>query len=504
MATRIGYVSVERHKMGLKRSFEVARKSNITSDWVMSATHIDADLNRDLDALRARARDLVLNNPYAASFVKMVRRNVIGSNGLKLQMKVRDPNGKADSEANRLIEEAWEDWGKKKNCTVTRMKSWLDVSYVATSHLISDGEFIFRKYSGFKNKHSFALQEIDPGLLDTTLNVQRDGRHNEIRMGVEMDIYGAPIAYWFKQYNGSFQVSLYQNYYSGERIRIPAEEIIHGFPMYFAGQTRGWPLMVPSMMALKMLGGYNQAVVVGARAGACQIAAIQTETTDGGFSGSDGKTEEGAPMVEMEPGMMMRLGPGETLKEFNPTQPTALYDPFEKAVLRSISIGTGYTYVQFTGDLSGVNYSSMRAGALEDREEHKYLQSLMITHFAEPVFEGWLPPALATGVIPLPLTKIDKFSKCKFTGRRWDWVDPQKEAEGAKIRIEQGLDTVTNILAEQGKDIEDVLRERQEELAMAEKYGVKLPEPGDQSSKASSPKAEFTSGQGGGADEDQN
>ena len=39
-----------------------------------------------------------------------------------------------------------------------------------------------------------------------------------------------------------------------------------------------------------------------------------------------------------------------------------------------------------TNDLSSVNYSSLRAGALEDREMYRLYQRFVIDHFVRPVF----------------------------------------------------------------------------------------------------------------------
>lgn len=55
------------------------------------------------------------------------------------------------------------------------------------------------------------------------------------------------------------------------------------------------------------------------------------------------------------------------------------YEAFIKQQLRAISVGLGITYEQLTGDLSGVNYSSIRVGLLEFRRRCTALQhNLMV------------------------------------------------------------------------------------------------------------------------------
>jgi capsid protein len=45
----------------------------------------------------------------------------------------------------------------------------------------------------------------------------------------------------------------------------------------------------------------------------------------------------------------------------------------------------------------------------------------------------------------------------------WQWVDPLKEAEASKLAIEQGLSTLSDETASQGKDWEEVVEQRARE-----------------------------------------
>ena len=84
-------------------------------------------------------------------------------------------------------------------------------------------------------------------LLDVTFNRPRTATENEIRMGVEFDVWGRRIAYYFIKPNLNMMVGLgIASNYSGDRERIPAEQILHIFKRQQAGQTRGVPPMSPS------------------------------------------------------------------------------------------------------------------------------------------------------------------------------------------------------------------------------------------------------------------
>ena len=61
--------------------------------------------------------------------------------------------------------------------------------------LARDGEVFIKKLSGKRYKDNFSLQLIEADMVDEKKNeVLQNG--NQIRMGVELDQYHKPVAYW--------------------------------------------------------------------------------------------------------------------------------------------------------------------------------------------------------------------------------------------------------------------------------------------------------------------
>src|SRR5579859_242986 len=116
-------------KVGQKaeRRFDAARVDRLTADWRGTNLAIDYELRLDLTRLRNRARDLAKNNEYAKKFLRMVRTNVVGQEGFKLQCTAADPNGDADKEANAAIEKAFARFAMTGNCEVSGKLSFADV-----------------------------------------------------------------------------------------------------------------------------------------------------------------------------------------------------------------------------------------------------------------------------------------------------------------------------------------------------------------------------------------
>jgi capsid protein len=136
----------------------------------------------------------------------------------------------------------------------------------------------------------------------------------------------------------------------------------------------------------------------------------------------------------------------------------------------------GADYNVIANDLENINFSAGRLGRLDTNEMWKLLQRFDIDTAEMPIFEAWLEMALATGAIPLPLAKFDKFNQPHFTGRRWAGVDPIKETQAAVLAIQNKLMSYTRWYDDNGWDLEEEWMQMAEEQMLAEELGIELPQ----------------------------
>lgn len=451
-----------------KRNYSAAGASRMTLDWAIAPLSADSAMRGRLGPMRDRARDLERNNEWVRGFLRSLENNVIGEAGISLQLRVRDQSGTMDEMANTMIENAWAQWGRVGKCTVCGRHSWRDVQKIIIRSLARDGEIVIRKVM---TKAGMKLQLIESDLLDTDYNMNlSDG--NFIRFGVEMDATRLPVAYWLLgRHPGEMEFANY----SPLRVRVPAEEIIHLFISDRTDQTRGTPWLAASMQSLKMLSGYAEAELVAARTGAAKMGFFTRQTPDGwsGETDSDGNLS-----MDASPGTIEELPPGVDFKSWSNDHPNSGYGDFVKSMLRGVATSLGISYNTLSSDLEGVNYSSIRAGLIEEREVWKSLQRFLIEHFCEPLFSEWLATELLQGRINLPYEKMWKFDAPEFQGRRWSWVDPKKDMEAAILAIRSGQKSLRQIISEQGGDIYDTLMAIKADNDLAISLGVTLPELG--------------------------
>src|SRR4051812_40441883 len=76
-------------KQELKRRYEASVTNRLTSDWVAPVTSANAELRQGLRTMRSRSRELAHNDGYMKKFLSMVRSNIIGPRGIRLQVRAK-------------------------------------------------------------------------------------------------------------------------------------------------------------------------------------------------------------------------------------------------------------------------------------------------------------------------------------------------------------------------------------------------------------------------------
>lgn len=450
--------------------FAAADFSRLTASLRKETEFINTVLRYQLRPLRARARQAAQNNPFARRFTQMVVDNVAGPAPFRLEGKVKNRNGKFDSDANDRIEVEWCTWGKPGNCEITGKWSWNTLQRLLVRNLAVDGELLIRKLRGRQyGRHGFRLQVIDVDRLWEWKNeALADG--GAVHMSIEVDQYGKPRNYWIlKRKPSQWQIYGYQ--YDFEV--VPADDIIHVFVPEFAEQVRGVPWMYAALLNLVNLGAFEEAAVIAARVGAAAMGVLQSPDGGAQFVG-DGKDEKGNPQINAEPGTFPILPPGYELNKWDPKYPDAAMEPFVKACLRGVAAGLGVAYHNLANDLENVNYSSARIGELDERDAWMGLQNFVCEHLHQPLYDEWLEMAVLTGALPFDPARLDKYRSVYWQPRRWAWVDPMKEVGAAIEAINAKIKSRTRIAAEAGDDLEDIFEELEAENEMAADHNLSL------------------------------
>lgn len=453
--------------------FAAARWNRVTAEWTVWRRSADQEILSDLGALRARARNLVLNNPFAKRFVSQVAQNVAGPYGFRFKPKVQLADGTLDQRTNQEIARAWADWCRRDTCSVDGKLSFRALQRLVMNATPQDGEVLVRMVEGFPNDYGFALQVIDADLLDEQYNAEPGPNGNEIRMGIEIDEWGRPLGYYlWDRHPGEVARKR-------ERKFVPARELLHLYIPFRVGQSRGVPWFHAIMLDLKHLDEYAEAELVAARTAAAKMGFFTT-TEEGAAAWQPPQQDaEGIERIqlEVEPGLLSQMPPGLEFQSWDPQHPNQAYKDFVKAVLRGAASGLDVCYHNLTGDLEGVNYSSARVGELDERDVWRALQQWLCEELHQRVYERWLAMALLTNRVRLPTQNVADYRSVAWLPRGWAWVDPENDLNAMEKAIQLGLTSRTIEAAAQGRDLEEVFVDLDQEQDLAKEYGISITAP---------------------------
>lgn len=455
------------------RAYDGARSSRLTPEPSIATTSADSELALGLASLRNRCRALVRNNAYAKRARRLVESNVVGS-GIGLQGAVAYRNGKLRTAVNDEIEALWREWSQADQCHVAGRLHFSDFERILIGEIFEAGEVFVRLHRRpfGQSRVPLALELIESERIADDYQIPAVQQGHVVRLGIEQDAWGRPQAYWINTlYPGETR---YDWNRSAQLERVPADEIIHLHLIDRWPQSRGEPWLHAVIRKLQDVVGYTQAEILAARASAMYVGFIKSDE----LPEPDAQTSAGQE-IEINPGEIRHLKPGESFDAWTPNRPNSQADPFIRLMLREVAAGAGASYESLSRDYSQSNYSSSRLSLLDDRDNWRMLQQWFIRAFREPLHRLWLSQAATFGALSaehLALLRADaqRYLAVRFKPRGWGWVDPTKEVAAYKEAELAGYMTKTDVIAATagGQDIEDVLKTRRRELDLIEELGL--------------------------------
>jgi len=185
--------------------------------------------------------------------------------------------------------------------------------------------------------------------------------------------------------------------------------------------------------------------------------------------------------LEVEPGQVVRLDPGEDVTTPSPPDSGSIYEPFQYRTLLQIGAALGVPDGYLTGDTAKGNFSNTRIALIDFRRRISAFQhSVMVYQLCRAVWTRWMDMAVLAGVLVLPGHASGRRASlaCDWLPTKWDWIDPAKDAAAEILQIEAGLKSRSQAIAERGFDAEQVDREIAAERQREAELGLDFRRPG--------------------------
>lgn len=452
-------------------SYDAAGTGMRNSTWRVTAASINAILTGTAEDLRFKSQAMARNNPWAVQGLRSWTANAIGTGIVPIP---KHP----DEVIRKRVRDLFERWTDESDAH--GVTDFYGQQMIVAMDVKRAGETLGRFRERFPEDGlsvPLQVQLMSADHLPHALT-RPVGNGNALRQGIEFNAIEQKVAYHLqREHPGELPVMGRIN----DIVRVPAADVIHVFSPLYPGQIRGVTDFGPVLARMRSFDTYEDGeltrkAVTAQPAGFIKEAPGQTGApmVPGQRVASDGSGE----YVTSQPGAYIKLNPGEEIINATAAEMGEGYADFMRWVLRAIAAGLGITYEQLTGDLTGVNYSSIRAGLLEFRRAMEQWQhSVFIFQFCRPVWNRWLDVAALNGALGISANQYWKerhlFRLVDWQPPGWSWVDPEKELKAVCLAIRNGIMSREQAVALTGFTAEQIDQQQASDNKRADKQRLR-------------------------------
>jgi len=432
-----------------RRRWEAADTNRLNQAHWQNAVErsINLDLQEKLATLRARCSHEASSNPMVEGVITTHTNDVVGKHGPTLQVQ------SSSTEYNEARERGWREWWARPDVNgklsgVDLLRLWVRALWICGEYL---AELTVDPQA--KGPVKTRLLALHASRLATP-PAQAGGA--DVIMGVRLDPNGKPLAYHIVKALVTGRSSM------GGSDEKPAAKIVHGFRRTEPDQVRGCPWLAPSLQVIADLRDYDDQVLDAARSAADQAVLLYTDHPDAEYVCVN-------ESEEIERRTTSTMPPGWKAYQLTPQQPSTRYVEYREERHREIGRPVDMPLMSIRLDSRRYNYSSARFDGQGYARGLETLQGWLGTETLDRLEELVAREATLAGALPPPPPGE--------IGRVWGWpkrphVDPKKEADAERLRLENGTLTYTDALAAYNLDLETVLAQRKREREMLEAAGL--------------------------------
>lgn len=452
------------------------------------------DIEDNLDVLRQRSRDAYMGIPTAAAALKTMRTNVVASGLVPAPQIDGEFLGLSDEQTEKLQAQIIREfglWADSAVCDAERVDNFWKLQQLAFISSLMNGDVIsllpFKPHPGQPYDLRIKLIEADrvcsPDGFDRLTPCTVNGHNvHSIVQGVETDADGMVVAYWICNRHplGSNSAvdaeGIQWNRVEAYGAKTGRRNVLHVMSRERIGQRRGVPLLAPVLEALKQLGRYTDAEITAAVLSAMFTVFVKSAAPNDGrpfgemIPEEERIDEQDKTSIELAPGAIIDLAPGEEVQFADPKHPVNGYEAFTNATLRIIGSGLEIPpevmLKQFT-----TSYSSARGALNEFWRTCGMHRDWFTDDFCQPIYEEWFAEAVARGRIKAPGFFSDPairkaYVSCSWNGPARTNLNPVQEVDAAIKRQDAGFSTAQEETAQMtGGDYNRNIKQRAIEVA---------------------------------------
>lgn len=461
-------------------------ESRELKNWTPRLGDAISDSSGDLPTIRSRSRDAIRNLPIAAGAAQTTVMGVVGTGFSfhpRLDRKLLQLSDVDAAERETRLSWLWTMWAGSIRCDLQRRRTFASLTRQTVASAFSNGDVAIMRRMVKRDGDPFELrlQLIEADRIATPPEKSADPR---IIDGVEIDDLGAivalhianrhPHARYATEPVKHERVPVFGK--SGDRLVL----LLNGTAGEDrVGAVRGIPALATVIKTLKTLARLSDAVLMRE-----VVASLFTVFIKGGlgagFASEDGAADPTAVTlnnVKLGNGAVIALRENEDAQFAQPPGPSGNYDPFTTAMLREIGTAINIPYEVLVRHFTA-SFSASRAAIQLAWRAFEMMGQWVEDDFLQPVYEWFVTDCVAGGLIDAPGFFEDPLIRrawCNvaIAGPRPPQIDPKKEAEAAKVRMDSQISTLQREQADMGYgDYDDNLAQQAREARDRKRFGL--------------------------------
>lgn len=403
--------------------------------------------------LQARSKYMCLNTPVATGALKKYKKDL---GAIKVQWVDKK------KKVHKKMQKLWEEF--EENPCLDNKGDFETFQVTLNSDRFITGEGIARmviRKKGNSNRIPLKLQGIESEYLDPIYNgLDKNHPLGLTRYGITFDseTYNIPQYYnFFRERYFGIDAKGFKN--PSIRVQVDASNVIHCFERIRSNQWRGLPLLASAMIPLYALEDLCTATVATQTSSAAitwiieQSASfgrtpIGTAQTRGNSSFDDAKEKI---VFDATGGGVQYTNPGDIFKLVQSRDVGSNLLGLIKEQYQEIAASLDWNYFELTGDLSSMNFSSIRAALIQTRKRLEFeYDIILIPDVLVPICRRFKELALINHAVD------DAYPT--FIYPRWYGVDDLKDAQADLLEMVSGFTPLQEILKKRGYT-EDQIKE---------------------------------------------
>lgn len=453
--------------MARMRGYKAATPGPNKTGWLHESNRTaDGEIVPSLPSLRNKTRAAFRDDAIAAGLKKNFNDHVIGT-GFKAQSRAVTKDGKPDATKRAALDGLW----RRRANTLCPAEGHL--AHGAHQRLVysqrNEAGEVWLKATITEPGEPVWIETIEGQRCATPSNARPVDPLGRIVDGIEKDRFGRVVAYWIRKTDPGdtgtpntvghmpSQSTTTENF-----DRLPYGPLVKHVRrgVERAGQSHGVPLLHACLQDIRDFDLLFLACLKRTQLAACLAAFIKSSAEPDDLIELTAEDYGYQLDQKLEPGLMWRLLPGESIEQIKPETPFGDIWPLFMVAARRIGASIGISPQAVLRVWENINYSGARTITLDDQktydcERQDFDDEVLDWEWTVVQTDALLrgdPELLAAGVT------LEDVGLVEWIPNADPWVDPVSQGQAIELKLRLGLSTYQRECAREGTDWRENIR----------------------------------------------